>query len=72
MKNAEIKKVRESFFDFMRKSTLVNKQNIKINTAAKQERNQTIAVGDMAIYFPKTPDVLINSVANNKPETCFK
>lgn len=56
----------------MRKSTLVNLQNNKINSVAKQERNQTIAVGDSAIYLPKTPDVLIKSVANNKLEICFK
>ena len=32
---------------------------------AKKARHQIITGGSKAIYFPKTPDVLINKVANS-------
>ena len=40
-------------------------------TIAKEALNHTITSVGIAIYLPKTPDVLINKVASNNPERFF-
>ena len=50
----------------MDKSTFLILQKIYIKTAANNALNKIITSGGIAIYFPKTPDVLIKSVAKSK------
>lgn len=42
-----------------------------MKTAARLALQKIIISGDKAMYFPKTPEVLINSVAKNKRDTLF-
>lgn len=56
------------FTSFTFKSTLLNLANPYKKIMAKNERNQTITSEGMAIYLPKTPDVLMNKVARSNPK----
>ena len=40
-----------------------------MKTAARLALQKIIVSGDKAMYFPKTPEVLINRVAKNKRDT---
>jgi hypothetical protein len=55
-------------FDFIFKSTFLNRQKTYKNTIANAERNQTITSDGIAMYFPKTPEVLTKKVDSNKPD----
>ena len=58
----------QCLLDLIDKLIFFNRQKIYKKTTAKAERNQTITSEGIAIYFPKTPEVLIKKVANNKPD----
>lgn len=58
-------KEKKSFLDFIFKFTFLNRQNRYINTEAKLALHKIITSLGSAIYFPKTPEVLIKRVANS-------